>query len=350
MKRTKKFSFSKAKLIFLFSISVFVIVTSTFTIVTGFFIFVNRNPYLDIAKLPSHTGQYVIAFTSIIIGLILAYIFKRAVLNPLYDISNAAEELSRGNYDVHVRVRGLRILRTVCEKINTTAEDLSSVETLRSDFINNFSHEFKTPIISISGFAKILRTGQATPEEANEYLDIIINESQRLTNLSTNILNLSKLETKTTLSNLTHFNVSEQIRMVIILLDNKWSNKNIEINFESDEYMITADKNLLQQLWTNLIDNAYKYSDENSKIEIYVNKDKDSLIFLICDSGHGMTDLEVKHAFDRFYQGDIKHKSGGNGLGLAVAKRVCELHNGEISIESSDETGTVFKVILPINQ
>lgn len=350
MKKRKPFVFSKAKLIFLFSLSIFVIISASMTAVFVFFAFVNKMPFLDINKLPSHSGQYVLATISVIIGLILSLGFKKLVLNPLYDIYNAADEIAKGNYDINIRVRGLNAVKDLCIKFNTTAKELNSVETLRSDFINNFSHEFKTPIVSISGFAKILREGNATEEETNEYLDIIISESNRLSELSTSILSLSKLEKQTTLAHRNEFNVSEQIRTAIIMLDNKWNSKNIEIDLDcDDEYKITGDKNLLQQLWTNIIDNAYKYSDEDTEIKITVRKEDDKLIFTCKDSGHGMTNTEVKHVFDKFYQGDLNHKSGGNGLGLSVAKIICDLHHGEIEIKSTGKYGSVFEVRLPLD-
>lgn len=243
--------------------------------------------------------------------------------------------------------KGIRAVKKIVRSINITAEELNNTRTMRNDFINNFSHEFKTPIISISGFAKMLKDENLSDEEKEEYLNIIISESERLSQLSTNVLNLTRLNNQAIVTNKTNFNVSEQIRNVIILLEHKWSEKNIEVNFECDEYTLNASEELLQQLWINLIDNAIKYSPEDSKITIDIIRNDSTLVFTVEDTGKGMDENTAKHAFDSFFQGDLSHKTSGNGIGLAIAKRVCELHEGDIKIKRTDESGTVFEIIFP---
>lgn len=330
-----------------FSFGVFLLIIIASYWIFTFYQIMNAIPYIDVSNLPRYTNDIIIAVLSLLIGVIASLLFKRKIINPLYEIYEAIDSISKGDFSVKIKPEGIKTVKDVIDKINTMTDELDSMETMRNDFINNFSHEFKTPIISISGFAKILKNKELTAEEKEEYLDIIISESDRLALLSTNILNLSRLEHQTILPGKKLFNVSEQIRLVIVLLENKWSGKNIEIELDSDEYRITGHEETLQQLWINLIDNAIKYSPKGSQILIETAKADDCLIFTFTDHGKGMTEEEAKRAFDRFYQGDISHKTGGNGIGLPMAKKICELHDGTISIKRTDENGTTIEVVLP---
>ena len=307
----------------------------------------NAIPTIDVENLPNHSNDLILAVFSLIIGVIASLLFKRKIIEPLYEIYEVIDAVSAGDFSLNITPKGIKTIKTVGKKINTMANELASMETMRNDFINNFSHEFKTPIISISGFAKILKNQELSQEEKQEYLDIIIRESSRLAELSTNILNLTRLENQTILPGKNTYNVSEQIRLVIVLLEDKWSQKNIEIDFDCDEFYIHANEETLQQLWINLLDNSIKYSPERSKISIDIKKDGEHLFFTFADSGKGMSKEEVKYAFDRFYQGDVSHKTGGNGIGLPMAKKICELHGGEVYIKKTNERGTTFEVVLP---
>lgn len=233
-------------------------------------------------------------------------------------------------------------------KPEPTVDDIQKSELTYNDLINNLAHEFKTPLASIAGFAKVLKSCQLQSDISCEYLDIIISEAERLLRLSDNFLQLSRLQNISAVSNKETFNLSEQIRLVIILLENKWSAKCISIQLHCDELEITANKDLLQQIWINLIDNAIKFSPQNKEIHISLESDKEDIRVLISDQGCGMSEETVKYAFERFYQADTDQKSKGNGIGLALVKRICLLHSGSITIKSSDYNGTTFEVVLPI--
>ncbi|MBR3816946.1 MAG: HAMP domain-containing histidine kinase [Clostridia bacterium] len=314
-----------------------------------FFYLVRISPFIDISELPKHITEYLAAFVSIVLGVILALIFRKRVLKPIHELVEATERISEGDYKIRLPLTGLKLIRMLTKKMNTMAAELDSIETLRSDFINNFSHEFKTPIVSIGGFAKILKSNSnLSEEERREYLDIIISESDRLANLSNNILTLTRLENQSILSHKSNFNVSEQIRLVIAMLEPKWREKNIDISFEGEDYNIYADKDLLQHIWTNVIDNAYKFSPADTEIKVAVRNIKNNkLIFTVADSGKGMSEFEAKHAFDKFYQGNVANKNSGNGIGLAVAKKICELHGGDIKIKYTGSGGSCFEITLP---
>lgn len=283
---------------------------------------------------------------SLIIGTITAAIVTHRPLAPIRTIMDATDEIANGNYDIRVEMKGLEEFRELGNKFNHMAAELGSVEVLRNDFVNNFSHEFKTPIVSIRGFAKMLKREDLTPSERNEYLDIIIEESERLTDLATNVLNLSKIEQQSILTNVNTFNVSEQIRLVIALLDHKLSEKNLSLSFESDEFFYTGDEELLKQVWINLLDNAIKFSPENGIIDLGIHTQGENLIILFKNTSEILSEETLSHLFDRFFQGDLAHSVGGNGLGLTLVQKIVELHHGHISVFHSDNETITFKIEL----
>ena len=229
------------------------------------------------------------------------------------------------------------------------AKELGGIEVLRTDFINNFSHEFKTPIISIKGFAEILKDDNLPKDERNEYLDIIIEESKRLSTLSNNVLNLSKIENVAILKDTKVFNIGEQLRQAILILHSKFENKNILLDINIGDYNINGSKEMLNQVWINLLDNAVKFNRENGIISIALKKKEDNIIITISDNGIGISKEALPKVFDKFYQGDTSHSTLGNGLGLAMVKKIIELHNGTIKCDSLHLRGTRFTITLPIN-
>jgi len=290
---------------------------------------------------------FVIPLTSIIIGTIISLITSRRVLKPLNELINATKEIAKGNFSVQVvNNHNCGELGDLISSFNDMVRQLNGVEMLHRDFINNFSHEFKTPIISIRGFAKQLKNSTLTNEEREEYADIIIRESERLTNMSTNILILDKLENQVIVSNKTKFSLDEQLRNCILLLEKQWESKNLDLQIDLSEVTIFNNEEMLEQVWLNLIGNAIKYSPENSKLTIECYKNGSEIKIKIIDSGIGMTDEVMAHIFDKFYQGDLAHKSEGNGLGLSIAKRILDLCDGKISVKSKLNKGSTFTVWL----
>lgn len=348
MKKSNNFILRKVKLILYFSLISFVIATTSMSAILMFFRFVQWVDFLDFEMLPAHIEQAVLVAISLVIGIILALLFRRFILKPLYSAYYALNCIAEGNYDVEIKPQGIRAIAKVAREINSTAKELRSIEIMRNDFINNFSHEFRTPIVSIEGFAKILKDENLSPEEKEEYLNIIISESHRLSELSSNILILNRLDNQNVLSDKKIFNISEQIRLCVVLLENKWSQKDISFDFSGDDYEFNGSEQLLQQLWLNIIDNAIKYSPCGGEIFIRVFKRNGNLFFTFTDKGKGMTEHELKHAFDRFYQGDINHKNSGNGIGLSVSKKICELHGGKIAITSEPDNSTTVEITLPL--
>lgn len=335
------------KLALLFAFIIFVIMLVTMTLLFGIFIVLNHfEMFSSISTRKPLTPIFVFAVVSVLVGTIISMIFSRIPLSPIREIVSAADRLAEGDFSVRVRLKGPKEFQKLNKSFNHMAEELGGIEILRSDFINNFSHEFKTPIVSMRGFAKMLKYNDLTKEERDEYLDIIINESDRLSELATNVLNLSKIENQSIVTDKTRFNVSEQIRRVVVLLEKRWIEKNIEIAFDCDEIFLYGNEELLKQVWINLLDNAIKFSAPDSIIDIQVIQDQKNLKISISDQGNGMTEDTRKRIFDKFYQGDTSHATKGNGLGLTIAKKIVELHEGKIQITKSDQSGTTFEVVL----
>lgn len=284
---------------------------------------------------------------SIIIGTIISFFMSHFPLRPLHTLIRAIHEVSAGNYDVKIHLEHPKEFQELSECFNQMTEELAGTEMFRSDFINNFSHEFKTPIVSILGFAKLLKSQKLDARQSREYLDIIIEESRRLSELSSTVLNLSKVESLTLLTDKTSYSLSEQIREAILLLESKWSKKQIDFDIDMEEVMITASRPLLKQVWMNLLDNAVKFSPSAGCIAVTLRSDNGDAVFAVKDQGEGMDDKIRKYIFDKFYQGDTSHHMEGNGLGLPLVKRILELHKGSISVKSQTGKGSVFIVRLP---
>lgn len=332
-----------------FAIGIFALLLLDVLICSVFVLFLFRLGYWS----EDHANQWwepliLLAASSVILGSGLSVFFSRRFLAPVQNAVWMADRLAEGDFQARMEPDGSREMRRLAESFNHMAQELGSLELLRSDFVNDFSHEFKTPIASIRGFARMLQREDLSREERKEYLEIIVCETNRLTDLATNVLNLSRLEKQTILSGQTEFNCTEQLRRVLALLEPKWWKKGQQFLFEGDEICLTGNKELLDQVWINLLDNAIKFSPENSVIRILFRKRPGCVLFTLTDQGAGMTQEEQRHVFDKFYQGDASRNVSGNGLGLSIAKRIVELHKGSIEIVKSDVKGTVFEVRLPL--
>ena len=238
-------------------------------------------------------------------------------------------------------------MREMAQQFNAMVFDLSHIKTLRSDFVANVSHEFKTPIAAIEGYATLLQNRNLPPEKQDRYIEKILDNSRRLSSLSGNILMLSKLENQEMIPDKTEYRLDEQIRKCILMLEAKWTEKRIEFDMELPRQNYYGSAALLEQVWINLIDNAIKHSPADSSIHISICEKAGSIAVSIADDGEGMTAEVQKHIFEKFYQGETSHKAEGNGLGLALVKRITDLCRGSIQVESSPGSGSTFIVVLP---
>lgn len=300
------------------------------------------------------TFGYIVAMliTSLIIGTFFGYFLSKRYLRPLKQLSDASKKIAEGDFSVNIEKLepkdGDTELDELIKNFNIMVQKLSKIETLRSDFIANVSHEFKTPLATIQGYVTLLEDDKLTNEERKHYLGIIFDATKKLTNLSSNILKITKLENQEVEINKTEYNLSEQLREVIILLQASWEKKNIEFNLDLPDCMIISDEELLQQVWMNVISNAIKFSYESGKIYINLVSHSNYIIVTIKDCGCGMDEETVAHVFDKFYQGDKSHSKEGNGLGLSLVKRILDICLCKIKIESKLNEGTTVTITLPI--
>jgi len=294
---------------------------------------------------PFRVVQLMMMF-SIILGTAISAFFSKRALKPINALIEATHKVAAGDFSTRVELKG--ILEDLSHSFNKMAYELSTIETLRSDFINNFSHEFKTPIVSVRGFAKLLRDDTLTPEERREYIDIIIAESERLANLSANILNLSKYENLQIITDKKEYSLDEQIRRAVVLTEPKWSAKELDVNVEMEEIRFTGSEDLMQQVWLNLIDNAIKFSHQGGAIDIRLSLWNGGVRFTIQDRGVGMDKEKTARVFDKFYQGDVSHTSAGNGLGLSIVQRIVTLHGGYVEVQSEPGAGSELTVWMPV--
>ena len=303
---------------------------------------------LPVLILSSTFIPFLCLIVSSFVGTVISTVVSYHLLRPLRDLISATKTVAKGDFSVRLDAENqIGEMAELIESFNVMTEDLSGIEMFRSDFINTFSHEFKTPIVSIRGFAKQLQNVNLTEEERREYTDIIIAESERLTKLSSNILLLSKLENQSILSGQAEFSLDEQIRSDILLLEKQWTNQDIEVIPDLDEVSYCGNAEVLSQLWVNLLSNAIKFTPAGGQIEVRLTKDSDWVKVMVRDNGVGMSRETLEHVFEKFYQGDRSHSTQGNGLGMPLVKRIIELCGGTISIESEEKNGTTVYVSLP---
>lgn len=286
----------------------------------------------------------------LVVGAGASFLLSRILTRPINKIINTINRLASGDYKARIETGNLLSRHStvveLTDSFNRMAEQLDKTEILRSDFINNFSHEFKTPIVSIAGFAKLLKRGNLTAAQQAEYVDIIEEESLRLVDMATGVLALTKIENRTVLDETAEFNLSEQLRNCVLLLENKWTKKRLEPELLFEEYNIRANEDLLRQVWINLLDNAIKFSEPECAFRVTATCANGTLTVSVTNTGQAIPPEAIPYVFNKFYQADESHSTEGNGIGLAVAKKIVELHGGQISAESGNGK-TVLTVVLP---
>lgn len=327
---------------------IFILLTSTMFLSNTIVILLSKHGFIDHSPgTPLLPFLLQTGIISILTGTLLTLCIGPLPLRPVNTLIQAIHDVSEGKFQTKIYLEHPQEFRELSRCFNQMTEELAGIEMLRSDFINNFSHEFKTPIVSILGFAKLLKKGNLSPEEQTEYLDIIITESKRLTKLSTNILNLSKVESMSLLTDFAPINIGEQIRECVVLLESKWNKKDISFDFDLKELLFNGNEQLLKQVWMNLIDNAIKFSPAGGKITLTQYADENCVKIMIKDYGLGMDENTQYNIFEKFYQGDTSHASEGNGLGLPLAKKIVELHHGTITVASHPGQGSAFIITFP---
>ena len=268
---------------------------------------------------------------------------------PVDRIVGALERIGRGELDHRLDIRDFSEVgfREICEGLNRLARELGSVETLRTDFISNVSHELKTPLSVIRNYAVLLRDETLPPEQRRQYTQAIADTAGQMAELVSNILRLNKLENQQIFPQTCSFDLGEQLAGCLLQFESAWEEKSLELECElAEDIRVEADPELLSLLWNNLLSNAVKFTPNGGKLSVKLTAEEDWALVTIADTGCGMSAETGRHIFEKFYQGDTAHATRGNGLGLALVKRVVDITGGVITVSSTLGKGSTFTVRL----
>lgn len=329
-----------------FSALVFLILISTMLLSIGAMMLIYHLGILD----NQHRIIPIMVFLviSILFGTILSWLFGKRPVKLIEEISDATMEIAKGNFNLRLKENiSAAELRMMAHNFNIMAKELSGTEMLRNDFIENVSHEFKTPLSAIEGYTMLLQKKGLTEEKKIEYTQRILHNTQRLSFLTGNILLLSRLENQEIGIRKELYCLDEQLREIILLFEEQWTSKNLDLEIDLDNADYYGNKELLAQVWQNILGNAIKFVSDNGKIGIRLHRSAGKITVSISDNGIGMNQETIDRIYEKFYQGDPSRASQGNGLGLTLAKRIVDLHNGTIHVSSIEGNGSTFIIELP---
>lgn len=292
-----------------------------------------------------------IVLLSLFFTIIDGFRRKYTVERPVKQIIRAAERIMKGEFSIRIKpfsgICNADGFDTIIEYFNKMAEELSGIETLRTDFIANVSHELKTPLAVIQNYGTMLQAPDLPKEKRLEYSKAITESSRRLADLITNILKLNRLENQRIYPQQQTYNLGEQLCECLLGFESTWKKKKIDINTDIEEdVFIESDTELLTLVWNNLFSNAMKFTEQNGCVSLTLKSEADYVIVQVEDTGCGISPGTGIHIFEKFYQGDTSHSTQGNGLGLALVKRVVDIVGGEISVQSEVGKGSIFTVKL----
>ena len=295
------------------------------------------------------TSSTYIGMLTILLGIGIAAYTSTKMLSPIIKINDAAKKVSKGDFSVRLEEKSIaKEIEEIATSFNIMVKELASTETLRSDFVSNVSHEFKTPLSAIEGYATLLQDESLSKVKQAIYIDRILENTSRLSRLTQSILSLSQLENQEIVLQKEQYMLDEQIRRVLLGYEPIWEVKNLAIDLNLEATPFYGNKALLAQVWSNLIDNAIKFSNPFGVLSIHCRPAGNGVRVIVRDTGIGMSQEVAKRAFDKFYQGERSHTGQGSGLGLALVKRIITLCGGSISLESELGSGTAITVQLPL--
>lgn len=284
------------------------------------------------------------------IGVAVTNHMTKMLIDPIAKLRSAMREVADGDFKVEAKCEScIQDVQDIYDSFNSMVRELSTTETLQTDFISDVSHEFKTPINAIEGYASLLE-GEPSPEEQRAYVEKILFNTRRLSALTGNILLLSKLSNQSILPQKTQFRLDEQIRQAIVALEQMWSEKELGFEVELAETPFFGYESLLPHVWTNLIGNAVKFSPKGGEIRIKMMRTEGAVVFTIEDDGPGIVPGDEEHIFTKFYQSESSHGMEGNGLGLALVRQIVEMSGGSVDVQNLEAGGCRFTVRLPLEQ
>lgn len=286
-------------------------------------------------------------FFTIFVALIINSLTIKTVIKPIKAVSDAMQQVTRGNFDIQLEVVGNDEISVLQRNFNTMTEGLKQNEEMSKNFASIVSHEYKTPIAAITGYAQLLYNGGLEEEEEKQYIKTILEQSKRLSNLSVNMLQLARLDSNTVGMSKEMFSLDEQIRNVIVNMENLWEQKNIEMDINLDKAQVYCNSQMLYHVWENLLSNAIKFTPENGKITVTCQVSDNYAVVKVADTGCGISPENIPHIFERFYKSDSEVNADGNGLGLAITQKIIQLSGGKVSVESEAGKGSLFTVTLP---
>lgn len=300
--------------------------------------------HLSINEVPA---KMLIGILIVTIGGVTSIFINKLLLSPIKRLSEAMDEVANGNFEVKLEADyRIREIENIYEKFNLMTRELRSTEILQSDFVSNVSHEIKTPITSIEGYTMLLQKEETSEESKKLFVEKILFNTRRLSELVGNILLLSKIDNQAIETQKKKFRLDEQIRQVILILEPKWLEKEIEFDVELDSITYEGNDELIYHIWSNLLDNAIKFSPQGRMIRLRLREEEENYVFVIEDEGPGIPQEDQQRIFQKFYQADGSRKQEGNGLGLALVKNIVDLYHGEIVVENLPKQGCRFIVKL----
>ena len=283
----------------------------------------------------------------LLVGILVTSQLSKFFFNPIKKLRGAMDKVADGDFSVRLEEKSSsKEIMEIYTGFNLMAHELNATEILQTDFVSNVSHEFKTPINAIEGYSTLLQDSENLDDDQREYIDKILFNTKRLSSLVGSILLLSKLENQQIPSHQVEYRLDEQIRQSIVALEPAWEQKDIEFDVELDRVNYLGNEPMMRHVWDNLISNAIKFSPNGGTVKIHLAKKLKKLIFTVEDQGPGLSEEAQKHIFDKFYQADASHKQEGNGLGLALVKRILTIEKGQITAENCRSGGCRFTVTL----
>ena len=317
------------------------------TIVLAWLLTEVLNTWFDVTKVVP--TLFWIIVISIVIGGTITNFLTIQFFEPITKLNKAMKQVAERDFSVRLETKTkFKDIRDIYTNFNLMAQELETTEVLQTDFISGVSHEFKTPINAIEGYATLLQSEDETqPVERHRYVDKILLNTRRLSNLIGSVLLLSKVDNQAIPAKQVKFRLDEQIRQAVLILEPEWSKKEIEFDIQLDRIEYTGNETFLSHVWSNLIGNAIKFDPVGGSITMRLHQEERGTVFMIEDNGPGISEASKSHIFDKFYQGDTSHKDEGNGLGLAIVKQILASYQGSIDVENIPEGGCRFTVVLP---
>ncbi|QKE73886.1 HAMP domain-containing protein [Arthrobacter citreus] len=291
----------------------------------------------------------ILLLLTIVLSIIFVLVSTRYIVKPIIKLTEATRRIAEGKYNVKLQINRQDEIGKLANNFSHMSQKLGQIEAMRQEFVSNVSHEIQSPLASIQGFSQSLQTKSLTEDQRNHYLSIIEEESRRMSVLSKQLLTLAALDKEESILQKTTFDVAEQIKQVVFTTEWSWRNKDLAIDLELPQTLVFADKNLLHQVWTNLMTNSIKFSHEGGSISIKLSSNEEHVQIEFQDTGIGISEHDLKQIFNRFFIVDKARtrKESSSGLGLAIVKQIIELHNGRIEVSSKVGEGTKFYLSIP---